>query len=93
VYDREGQLLTATLMDYAVPRLGDFPEPELGKSVTPTPRNPLGAKGLGEAGCIAVPPAVVNAVVDALAPFGCTHLDMPLTAEKVWRVLHARRLE
>jgi carbon-monoxide dehydrogenase large subunit len=91
VYDREGQLLTATLMDYAVPRLGDFPEPELGKSVTPTPRNPLGAKGLGEAGCIAVPPAVVNAVVDALAPFGCTHLDMPLTAEKVWRVLHSSR--
>jgi carbon-monoxide dehydrogenase large subunit len=91
VYDRDGQLLTATLMDYAVPRLGDFPEPELGKSVTPTPRNPLGAKGLGEAGCIAVPPAVVNAVVDALAPFGCTHLDMPITAEKVWRTLHEKR--
>jgi carbon-monoxide dehydrogenase large subunit len=89
VYDRDGQLLTATLMDYALPRLGDFPEPELGKSVTPTPRNPLGAKGLGEAGCIAVPPAVVNAVVDALAPFGCTHLDMPITAEKVWRVLRS----
>ncbi len=88
VYDRQGQLLTATLMDYAVPRLGDFPEPELGKSVTPTPRNPIGAKGLGEAGCIAVPPAIVNAVVDALAPFGCRHLDMPVTAEKVWQVLH-----
>ncbi|HET9489953.1 MAG TPA: xanthine dehydrogenase family protein molybdopterin-binding subunit [Methylomirabilota bacterium] len=91
VYDGEGQLLTATLMDYAVPRLGDFPEPELGKSVTPTPRNPLGVKGLGEAGCIAVPPAIVNAVVDALAPFGCRHLDMPLTAHKVWRVLHEAR--
>jgi aerobic carbon-monoxide dehydrogenase large subunit len=90
VYDRDGQLITATLMDYALPRLGDFPEPELGKSVTPTPRNPLGAKGLGEAGCIAVPPAIVNAVVDALAPFGCTHLDMPITAEKVWRVLHGK---
>ncbi len=88
VYDGQGQLLTATLMDYAVPRLGDFPEPELGKSVTPTPRNPIGAKGLGEAGCIAVPPAIVNAVVDALAPFGCRHIDMPVTAEKVWQVLH-----
>lgn len=91
VYDGQGQLVTATLMDYALPRLGDFPEPELGHSVTPSPRNPLGAKGLGEAGCIAVPPAVVNAVVDALAPFGCTHLDMPITAESVWRVLHPRR--
>jgi carbon-monoxide dehydrogenase large subunit len=89
VYDADGQLLTASLMDYAVPRLGDFPEPELDKTVTPSPRNPLGAKGLGEAGCIAVPPAIVNAVVDALAPFGCTHLDMPVTAEKVWRVLSA----
>jgi aerobic carbon-monoxide dehydrogenase large subunit len=87
VYDREGQLLTATLMDYAVPRLGDFPEPELGKSVTITSRNPLGAKGLGEAGCIAVPPAIVNAVVDALAPFGCRHIDMPVTAAKVWQAM------
>jgi carbon-monoxide dehydrogenase large subunit len=87
LYDGEGQLLTATLMDYALPRLGDFPEPVHVKMVTPSPRNPLGAKGLGEAGCIALPPAIVNAVVDALAPFGCTHLDMPLTPEKVWRVL------
>lgn len=90
VYDREGQLLTATLMDYAIPRLGDFPEPVLDKTETASPCNPLGAKGLGEAGCIAVPPAIVNAVVDALAPYGCTHLDMPVTAEKVWRVLRAR---
>ncbi len=87
VYDREGQLVTATLMDYAVPRAADFPEPELDKTVTPSPRNPLGAKGLGEAGCIALPPAIVNAVVDALAPLGCTHLDMPITAERVWAVL------
>lgn len=92
VYDREGQLLTATLMDYAVPRLGDFPEPVLDKTETPSPRNPLGAKGLGEAGCIAVPPAVVNAVVDALAPWGSPPLDMPLTAEKVWRALQGRQV-
>jgi carbon-monoxide dehydrogenase large subunit len=54
---------------------------------TPSPRNPLGAKGLGEAGCIAIPPAIVNAVVDALAPFGVTHVDMPLTAGKLWRAM------
>jgi carbon-monoxide dehydrogenase large subunit len=89
VYDRDGQLVTATLMDYAVPRLGDFPEPRLDKTVTPSPRNPLGAKGLGEAGCIAVPPAIVNAVADALEDWGAPHLDMPITAEKVWRVLQS----
>ncbi len=91
VYDEQGQPLTASLMDYAVPRLGDFPAPELDKTVTPSPRNPLGAKGLGEAGCIALPPAIVNAVVDALRPWGCTHLDMPITPEKVWRVLRDGR--
>ncbi len=89
VYDAGGQLLTTTLAEYAVPRADAFPEPRLDKTVTPSPHNPLGAKGLGEAGCIALPPAIVNAVVDALAPLGCTHLDMPLTAEKVWRVLRA----
>jgi carbon-monoxide dehydrogenase large subunit len=89
VYDDAGQLLTGTLMDYAVPRADDLPEPRLFKTETPSPRNPLGAKGIGEAGCIAIPPAVVNAVVDALAPFGVTHLDMPLTPEKVWRALRA----
>ena len=88
VYDGEGQLLTATLMDYAVPRADDFPEPVLDKTVTPSPRNPLGAKGLGEAGCIALPPAIVNGVVDALAPYGCRHLDMPVSPEKVWRIVH-----
>lgn len=87
MYDHQGQLLTASLMDYALVRAADLPEPLLSHTVTPSPLNPLGAKGLGEAGCIAVPPAVVNAVVDALAQWGCTHLDMPLTAEKVWRAL------
>jgi carbon-monoxide dehydrogenase large subunit len=91
VYDAGGQLLTATLMDYAVPRADDFREPVLDKTVTPSPRNPLGAKGLGEAGCIGLPPAVVNAVVDALAPFGCRQIDMPITAEKVWRVIQLAR--
>jgi carbon-monoxide dehydrogenase large subunit len=90
IYDADGQLLTGTLMEYAVPRADDVPEPVIEKTVTPSPRNPLGAKGLGEAGCIAVPPAIVNAVVDALAPFGIRHLDMPLTPEKVWRAIRTR---
>jgi aerobic carbon-monoxide dehydrogenase large subunit len=84
VYDSAGQLATGTLMDYAVPRVGDFPEPVIGKMVTPSPHNPLGAKGLGEAGCIVMPPVIVNAVVDALRPFGVSNLDMPLTSAKIW---------
>jgi carbon-monoxide dehydrogenase large subunit len=90
IYDTGGQLLTGTLMEYAVPHADDVPVPRLEKTVTPSPRNPLGAKGVGEAGCIGVPPAIVNAVVDALAPFGITHLDMPLTPEKVWRAIRTR---
>ena len=87
VYDRDGQLLTGTLMDYAIPRADDVPPVTLEKMHTPSPRNPLGAKGLGEAGCIAIPPAVVNAAVDALAPLGVTHLDMPLTPARLWAAL------
>jgi carbon-monoxide dehydrogenase large subunit len=74
-------------MDYALPRAGDFAAPVIGKMITPSPRNPLGAKGLGEAGCIVMPPVIVNAVVDALRPFGVTNLDMPLTPEKVWSAM------
>jgi aerobic carbon-monoxide dehydrogenase large subunit len=87
VYDADGQLLTGTLMDYAIPRAADVPDVQLEKMHTPSPRNPLGAKGLGEAGCIAIPPVIVNAAVDALAEFGVTHLDMPLGAERLWRAL------
>jgi len=87
VYDERGQLLSATLMEYAIPRADEVPAVTLEKMHTPSPRNPLGAKGLGEAGCIAIPPALVNAAVDALAPFGVTHLDMPLTPEKLWRAM------
>jgi carbon-monoxide dehydrogenase large subunit len=87
VYDERGQLLTGTLMDYAIPRATDVPAVAIEKMHTPSPYNPLGAKGLGEAGCIAIPPALVNATVDALAPFGVTHVDMPLTAEKLWRLM------
>jgi aerobic carbon-monoxide dehydrogenase large subunit len=87
VYDENGQLLTGTLMDYAVPRAHDFPEFELDRTVTPSPVNPLGVKGVGEAGTIGATPAVVNAVVDALAPLGVTHIDMPVRSEKIWKVL------
>ena len=86
-FDADGHLLTGTLMDYALPRADDVPVAEIIHHDTPSPFNPLGAKGLGEAGTIGLPPAVVNAVVDALAPFGVTHLDMPLTPERVWAAL------
>jgi aerobic carbon-monoxide dehydrogenase large subunit len=86
-FDADGHVLTGTLMDYAVPRADDVPRAEIHHAHSPTPRNPLGAKGLGEAGNIGVPPAVVNAIVDALAPLGVRHLDMPLTPESVWRAL------
>ena len=78
VYDENGQLLTGTLMDYAVPRAHMLPHFELEHTTTPTDVNPLGVKGVGEAGTIGSTPAVVNAVLDALAPLGVTHLDMPL---------------
>lgn len=88
VYSEDGQLLTATLMDYAVVRADDLPSFELGTLETPSPNNPLGAKGVGEAGTIGATPAPVNAVMDALKPFGVRNLDMPLTPEKVWRAIN-----
>ncbi len=87
VYDSQGQLMTGSLMDYAVPRADQFPHFVLDKTETPTPNNPLGAKGIGEAATIGSTPAVVNAVMDALKPFGVRHLDMPLTAPKVWAAM------
>ena len=90
VYDENGQLLTGSLMDYAIPRAHDFPEFELDRTVTPSPVNPLGVKGVGEAGTIGSTPAVVNAVVDALAPLGVTHIDMPIRSEKVWKILRSK---
>ncbi len=89
VYDEGGQLLTGSLLDYALPRAHQLPSFELDRTVTPCPHNPLGVKGVGEAGAIASPAAMVNAVVDALAPHGVRHLDMPLTPEKVWRAIHS----
>jgi carbon-monoxide dehydrogenase large subunit len=74
-------------MDYAVPRAHMLPWFELDRTETPTPVNPLGVKGVGEAGTIGATPAIVNAVVDALSPFGVRHLDMPIKPENVWRII------
>ncbi len=88
VYDAEGQLKTGTLVDYLIPSAADLPRFELAATVTPSPVNPLGVKGVGEAGTIASSAAVVNAVVDALAPFGVTDIPMPVTPQKVWQLMH-----
>jgi carbon-monoxide dehydrogenase large subunit len=87
VYDPSGQLMTGSLGDYAVPRAGDMPPMVLDHTVTPTPFNPLGAKGVGEAGTNGCPPAIANAVVDALSPLGITHLDVPYTSQRVWEAI------
>jgi len=90
VYDREsGQLLTASFMDYAMPRADDFCDIHIESSPVPTALNPLGAKGAGEAGTVGALPAVMNAVIDALAPLGIRQLDMPASAERVWHAIHA----
>lgn len=87
VYDDEAQLLTGTMMDYAVPRASQMPHLEVAHTVTPSPVNPLGVKGCGEAGTIASAACVVNAVTDALAPFGIVHIDKPLTPARVWAAI------
>ncbi|MGQ0713157.1 MAG: xanthine dehydrogenase family protein molybdopterin-binding subunit [Gemmatimonadaceae bacterium] len=86
-YDDNGQLLTGSLMEYAIPRADQLPSFEIDRTVTPSPVNPLGIKGAGEAGTIASPVAVVNSVMDALSPFGITHIDMPLTPSRIWRAV------
>ncbi len=89
VYDDNGQLITGELMDYAIPKASMIPWIESSHTVTPSPVNPLGVKGVGEAGTIGCSPAVVNSVVDALSPLGVRHLDMPLTPEKIWKIVSA----
>jgi carbon-monoxide dehydrogenase large subunit len=91
VYDEEGQLLSGSMMDYAVPRASWIPEMKLDETVTPSPVNVLGVKGVGEAGAIASTPAVVNAVIDALSPLGIRHVDMPLTPQRVWKAIQAAK--
>ena len=87
VYDESGQLVSGSLMDYALPRAQDLPSFETDRTETPCPFNPLGVKGVGEIGAIGAPPAVINAVVDALAELGVTHIDMPATPLHVWRAI------
>lgn len=90
-YDESGQLLTGSLLDYAVPKSDQLPRMRTSFQVTPSPTNPLGAKGIGEAGCVAAPTVIVSAVCDALSDFGITHIDMPLTPPKVWQAMRAAR--
>jgi carbon-monoxide dehydrogenase large subunit len=91
VYNEDGQLLTGSFMDYAIPRAIDFPRFELDATVTPTPVNPFGAKGVGEAGTLGSTPSVVAAAVDALSEFGVKHVDMMLRPEKLWHIIQKGR--
>jgi carbon-monoxide dehydrogenase large subunit len=91
VYDDNAQLVSASYMDYAMPRASHLPSFELGHTVTPSPHNPLGVKGIGEAGTIASTAAVANAVMDALEPFGISHVDIPLTSQKVWQAIQSAK--
>ncbi|MEZ4671501.1 MAG: molybdopterin cofactor-binding domain-containing protein [Anaerolineae bacterium] len=88
IYDENGQLLSGTMMDYAIPRADFFPRFELDRTETPSPVNPLGVKGAGETGTIASTPAVVNAVLDALSPLGVETIDMPMTPYRVWKAIN-----
>jgi aerobic carbon-monoxide dehydrogenase large subunit len=91
IYDDQGNLLTNSFASYLVPAASDLPTIEVDRTETPSPSNPLGAKGVGETGAIAAPAAVMNAVVDALAPFGITDVDMPASPERVWRAIEEVR--
>ncbi|MEE8130085.1 MAG: xanthine dehydrogenase family protein molybdopterin-binding subunit [Vicinamibacterales bacterium] len=87
-YTEDGQPLTGSFLDYAIPRAADLPRFELDNTVTPTPVNPLGAKGVGEAGTLGSTPCIVSAAVDALSEFGVRHIDMMLRPEKLWKIIH-----
>ena len=82
-----GQLLSGSLMDYALPRAADLPPLDITLAGVPTERNPLGVKGVGQAGCIAAPQTIVHAIIDALCPLGIKHIDMPATPERIWRAI------
>jgi carbon-monoxide dehydrogenase large subunit len=90
-YSADGHLLSQTMMEYALPKAAQLPSYQTDRTVTPSPINPLGVKGAGETGTIAATPTVVNAVLDALAPLGITHIDMPLTPGRIWQAVQAGR--
>jgi carbon-monoxide dehydrogenase large subunit len=87
IYDENGQLISGTFMTYGMPRAADLPMFKVGNHVTACTHNPIGAKGVGEVGAIGVPPATINAILDALAPLGVKDISMPATPEKVWRAI------
>jgi carbon-monoxide dehydrogenase large subunit len=92
IYDTEsGQLLTATLLDYTMPRADWLPPIDFSYTEVPSPQNPLGIKGAGEAGTIGSTPTLVSAVLDALSGLGVEHIDMPVTPEKIWRLIHGQK--
>nr|MDA8025215.1 molybdopterin-dependent oxidoreductase [Actinomycetota bacterium] len=91
VYDDRGNLITSTLADYLVPSAAEFPFFELDHTITPSPTNPLGVKGIGEAGAIASPPAIINAVVDALNHLGIEDVEMPASPQRVWRAINGAK--
>src|SRR5262249_48779116 len=92
VYDSEsGQMLSGSLMDYTLPRAEALPDFDITLTGVPTNANPLGVKGTGQAGAIAAPQAIISAVLDALAPLGVTHIDMPATPERIWRAIQEAR--
>jgi carbon-monoxide dehydrogenase large subunit len=89
-YDENGNNLAGTFMDYLLPTAVETPAWETGKTITPSPHHPLGAKGVGESATVGAPPAIANAVVDALWHLGVRHIDIPLTPQKVWTILHEK---
>jgi len=91
IYDEDGMLVTGSMVDYMIPGAPELPNYTLDRTVTPSPTNPMGVKGIGEAGTIGSPPAVINAVIDALAPFGVTHIDMPASPMRVWETIQAAK--
>jgi carbon-monoxide dehydrogenase large subunit len=89
-FDEQGNNLGGSFMDYLIPTAMEVPDWETGHTVTPSPHHPIGAKGIGESATVGSPPAVVNAVVDALSPFGVRHMDMPCTPARVWEAMQGR---
>jgi aerobic carbon-monoxide dehydrogenase large subunit len=93
VYDADGQLVTGSFQDYAMPRAEDFPEMVSELTEVPATTNPLGIKGAGEAGATGAPPAIISAILDALRPLGIDHIDMPATPQRVWAAIHGREVK
>jgi carbon-monoxide dehydrogenase large subunit len=91
VYDDNGVLMTSSMANYRVPSAAELPSFYTDRTETPSTTNPLGVKGIGEAGTIAAPPAVVNATIDALSPLGIDHIDMPVSPERVWAAIQSAR--